>query len=109
MVGLSFESGFRLFVVETLIECIAGIKFRVCATGNDLPAIENEDSVGVLNRTEAVGDDEYRAPFGELLECRLNLVLALGVKRGGRLVQDNDGCVLEEGTSDGNTLALPAG
>ncbi len=83
---LIFESGFRLFVVETPIECIAGIKFRVCATGNDLSAIENEDSVGMLNRTEAVGDDQYRAPFGELLERRLDLVLAHGVKRGGGLV-----------------------
>ena len=35
MVLLIFESSFRLFVVETLIECIVGIKFRVRATGND--------------------------------------------------------------------------
>ena len=83
---LIFESGFRLFVVEIPIECITGIQFRVCATGNDLSAIENEDSVGVLNRAKAVGDDQYRAPFGELLECRLDLVLAHSVKRGGGLV-----------------------
>ena len=86
MVGLSFESGFRLFVVKTLIKCIAGIKFLVSTTGNDMSAIENEDSVGVLNRTEAVSDDQYRAPFGEFLKCRLDLVLALGIKRGGGLV-----------------------
>ena len=43
MVGLSFESGFRLFVVETLIECIAGIKFRVCATGS-LNGLVGEDT-----------------------------------------------------------------
>ena len=79
MVLLIFESSFRLFVVETLIECIVGIKFRVRATGNDLPAIENEDSVGMLNRTEAVGDNHYRASLGELLERRLDLVLANGV------------------------------
>ena len=54
MVGLSFESGFRLFVVETLIECIAGIKFRVCATGNDLPA---ETSILGINLSGFVSKD----------------------------------------------------
>jgi hypothetical protein len=54
MVDLSFESGFRLFVVETLIEYIAGINFRVCATGNDLP-FGNEYARSSLNGL--VGED----------------------------------------------------
>ena len=33
----------------------------------------------MLNRTEAVGDNHYRASLGELLERRLDLVLANGV------------------------------
>ena len=86
MALLIFEGGFRLFVVETFIKRIVGIKFRVRATGNDLPTIENEDSIGMLNCAEAVSDNHYRASFGELLERRLDLVLAHGVKRGCGLV-----------------------
>src|SRR3989344_9046371 len=41
-------------------------------------------------------------------ERRLDVCLALGVERGGCLVEDEDGCVLQDGSGNRDPLALPA-
>ena len=58
---------------------------------------------------EAVGDDEGRPALHQVGEGLLHQPLGLGVERGGGLVEDEDGRVLEQGARDGDALPLPAG
>jgi hypothetical protein len=56
-----------------------------------------------------VGDDEGGAALHDLLQRQLQLLLGGGVEGGGRLVEDEDGRVLEERAGDGEALPLAAG
>src|SRR3546814_3958942 len=58
---------------------------------------------------EAVGDDEGGAPADQLSQRLLNMALRLAVEGGGRLVEQQDGGVLQHGAGDGDALALTAG
>ena len=75
----------------------------------DAGLVHHHDAVRVLDRREAVGDDEGRPSDREFGERSLDRPLGLGVERARRLVQDEDGRVLEEHPRDRHALLLPAG
>ena len=54
-------------------------------------------------------DDEGGAPLHHRLQRRLHIALGLRIQGGGGLVQYQYGRVLQEGTGDGEALALAAG
>ena len=56
-----------------------------------------------------MGDDERRAVQHQIAERLLHQPLRLGVERRGRLVENEDGRVLEQRPGDGQPLPLPAG
>ena len=66
------------------------------------------DLVGAADGGEAVGDDEGGAAFAQMAESLLHGSFGLRVERRGRLVQQEDGRVLEEGARYGDALALAA-
>src|SRR5690606_4512087 len=74
-----------------------------------LPALDAEDDVAVPDRIGAVGDEERRPSFHEDVEGLDDLVFGLDVDGAGRLVEDEDRRVLEEGAGEGDALALAAG
>ena len=78
------------------------------ATGDDFAFVEDEDAVGVLNRAEAVCDDQHDAALGELFDGELNVVLALGVECRSRFIEHDDRCVFEDGASKERLLDLLA-
>ena len=76
----------------------------------DDPAVgQDHDPVHRLDRAQAVGDDDRRAPLHRLGQSRLDVHLALTVQRRGGLVEDQQVGVLEHGPGDRDPLALPAG
>src|SRR5690606_1976664 len=75
---------------------------------DDAAPVEDEDAVGAADGREAVGDDERGAPLRQPVERLLHGPLALGVERARRLVEEEDGGVLQDGPRDGDPLALPA-
>ena len=56
-----------------------------------------------------MGDDHGGASLHQPLQGVLNLALVFRVERGGRLVEQEDRRVLQEGAGDGDPLALAAG
>src|SRR5208337_4781333 len=56
----------------------------------------------------AVGDDQRGAALHQRLERALHQRLALGVERRGRLVEQQDWRVFQDGARDGDALALAA-
>src|SRR5438876_4002894 len=56
-----------------------------------------------------MGDQQRGAPLQETSNSFLNLVLGGAVNRAGRIIQDQNMRVGEQGTCNGNALALSAG
>ena len=83
-------------------------QFAVGALLDDLSVVHDQDTVGILDGGETMGDHQGRAVRHQLLQGGLDMALGLGVECGGRLVQDQDRGVLEHGTGNRETLALPA-
>ena len=77
------------------------------AFGNAAVA-QNEDAVGRHDGRESMRDDKGRAAFGQARQRLLDLFLVLGIERGGRFVQDEDGSVLQQRARDCDALALTA-
>ncbi len=76
---------------------------------DDLPMLHDEDSIGIDDGAEAVGDDETRAVFQQFLERLLNDELAIRINRGGGLVEDENGGISQDRAGEGDQLALPNG
>lgn len=75
---------------------------------HDAAGINHIDAVGMEHRGKTMGDDEARAPDHQIVERRLHDLFALRIKCGGRLVEDEDARILQDGACDGNALALTA-
>lgn len=76
----------------------------------DNPAlIYDENAVGFQHRCQAMGDDERRAAVHQTVKRLLHQRLAFGVERGGCLVKQQHGRVLQDGAGNGDALALAAG
>ena len=68
--------------------------------------IDVEDLVRVLDRRQAVRDDEARAPLEQMLQAGLQRLLGARVDVARRLVQDQDTRVGEQHAREGDELAL---
>ena len=64
---------------------------------------------GIEHRRQPVGDDERGAAARQPVEGAADRRLALGVERRGRLVEQEDGRVAQDGAGDRQPLALAAG
>src|SRR5215212_1069482 len=73
----------------------------------DYPAaLQHQDEIRAGHGVEIVGNDQGRLPGHEAIQGFLDLRLALDVQTRHRLVQDQDGCVPNDGTRDGDPLSL---
>jgi hypothetical protein len=81
----------------------------VIAVLDEPAALDGDDAVGAAHRREAVRDDEDGAALRDPAHILLDDALTLVIERAGRLVEDEDARVGDEGAGDGDALALPAG
>ena len=65
--------------------------------------------VAHLYRSQPVSHDEYGLATAEVFNGPVNLHLILRVGGGGRLVQNEDGGILQNGAGNGDALTLPTG
>jgi hypothetical protein len=80
----------------------------VLAALHDAPLIHHQDQVGIHDALDAVGDDEGGAVFHQVLQRFADLGFGFGVDRGGRVIQDQDARVFEQGAGNRHALLLPA-
>lgn len=64
-----------LGLVEAVVRALGGEQLRVRAVLDDLAVIDVEDLVRVLDRRQAVRDDEARAPLEQMLQAGLQHLL----------------------------------
>ena len=74
----------------------------------DNPAfIHHDDAVSLANGCQAVGDDDRGAAFHQMLKRILDQLLAFCVESAGRLVEQKDRGIAQQGAGDGDALPLP--
>ena len=56
-----------------------------------------------------MGDRDRRAPFHQPVQRLLDLLLGFGIHRAGRLIEDQDLRVVQDGAGDADALAFAAG
>ena len=96
-------------VDEFLVFAGDGGKRLVRALLHDLPVVNDENLIRLLDRCQPVcdGDDGFAAH--QRRERLLDQMFVFGVDAGGGFVQDDDRRVLEDGTGNGDALPLTAG
>jgi len=111
--GLVVLLAVRLLLGRQLVELALladGQQLIVCALLDDPAPLDEGDLVGAHDRREPVRDGDRReaALLHDVVERRLHDLLARVVERAGRLVEQHDARLLDDGTRDGDTLLLPA-
>src|ERR1700744_3474322 len=76
---------------------------------DDVTVVENDDLVRVADGGQPVRDGDRGPAFGKGVERLLHGPFGLGVEGAGRLVQDQDARVPEQGPGDRDPLLLAAG
>ena len=76
---------------------------------HDRALFDHVDHVGLGNGVQPVGDHQCGAAFDQFAHGVLDETLRLGVERCGRLVQQDDGRIADQGPGDSDALALAAG
>ena len=70
--------------------------------------LHHQDAVEAAHRGQPVRDGDDGAAVHEAAERFADQLLRFAVERGGRLVEQQQRGVLQEGAGDGDALALPA-
>src|ERR1700722_517268 len=76
---------------------------------DDRAAVEDQDLIGVAYRGKPMGDRDGGPPMGEAVEGFEDDSLGPRVDAGGRLVEDEDGRVAQEGSGHTDALTLASG
>src|SRR5450759_3886007 len=94
---------------QAAVQAVLADQLFVGAHFGNLHAFQHHNQVGIADGRKAVGNDNGGAPHHQALQGLLDEQFSLRIHRGGGLVQDQDGGVLEHGAGDGQALLLPAG
>ncbi len=81
----------------------------VLAMLHNAPVIDDQNLIGMAHGFQPVGDHDDGLIPSECLDSFLQSVIILGVDVCRCLVQNDDMCVLQHGTRNGNTLFFTAG
>jgi len=90
------------------VHASGGDELVVRAALHHAAGVEHRDHVGLADRGQAVRHDDGRPPHGRPVQRVLHRALRLRVQRAGRLVQEQDPGVPDEGAGEGDALLLPA-
>src|SRR3546814_13591443 len=83
-------------------------QFVMRAALDDAPLVERQNAVALADCGEAVRDDQHGAAGGDRLQLALDDLLALGIERRRRLVENQDERIGNQRAGDGEALALAA-
>ena len=73
---------------------------------DDMTELQHHNNVCVLNRGQAVRDNEHRTSVHETVHAGLHDGLRAGINRAGRLIEDHNRWIGNSRTRDGKQLAL---
>lgn len=98
----------KLQICQASVKPIRSGEFCVRAALNHLAFVQHNDLVGTTHRGQSMGNHDHRAAHHQPFQRVLHQMLALGIKGAGSLIKQQDGRILQHGTSNGDPLALTA-
>ena len=93
--------------VQRRVEAAPRQQLLVRALLDDAPMLEHHDQIGIADGRQPVGDDERSSVDQKAAKRNLDAALGADVDGRGRLVEDEDARVGEEGPGKGDELPLP--
>ena len=81
----------------------------MCSLFCDLAVFQDADAVCIHHGRQSVGDHDHGLAFGKSGECFLHFGFIIGIGKSGRLVKDQDRCVFQHCSGNGQALCLTAG
>ena len=86
----SSRLSFELTVVHFGVKTARRQQIDVIALFDNVPIVQYEDEIGILDRGKPVRDDKTRPAFHQRIHCLLDQDLRAGVNGAGRLVENQD-------------------
>ena len=83
--------------MELAVEAAERHQLVVSPVLHELAVVQHEDHVSIPDRRETVGDHDRRPADHQFVQGIQDHALGLGVDRRGRLVEDQDRRILDEG------------
>src|ERR1043165_2336744 len=108
-VQLVADEAARLVAPELGVDSVAAQQGGMAAAFRDAAVLEDDQPVHAGDGREAVGDRDHRLALHQVEQLPLDRGLDLRVERRGRLVEHEDGRVLEDHAGEGDALPLSAG
>src|SRR5947209_10912432 len=99
----------ELALVEVGVEAAGGDELGVGAALGDAAVVEDDDEVRVLDRRDAVGDQEHRPAFEDLPQVAQDQLLGLGVDGRETVVEQQEARLAQQRAGEGHPLLLAAG
>ena len=79
------------------------------AVFNDLAVFQDHDPVKACHGGKTVGDHDRSASLHQILQGRLDQLLAFGIQRTGGFIQDQNRSAGQNGAGNGDPLTLTSG
>src|SRR5438034_2836695 len=98
-----------LQLVQTVVDAALSEKFLMSALLAQAALVENQDSVRILNRAEAMGDHQGGTARQQLVERLANQQLSFRIHAGCGLIENQKTRVVRECTREIDQLTLPDG
>ena len=98
-----------LFAHQPVIQAALAHQFGMAAGLDHAALVQHQAAVGADHAGQPVRQDQRAAAFHQPVQRLLDQRFVLGVDRGQRLVQDQDGRVAQQRAGDRQALALAAG
>lgn len=87
---LLYRHAFGVIFIQFFIITAAGQEFAVSPLFDDLALIDDEEKIGVTNGRQAMGDDDARPAFQQLVHGFLDFDFGAGIDVGRRFIEDQD-------------------
>src|SRR5688572_28121920 len=102
--GLLFH---ELALIEVVVQAAQLEQIVMSPTFDDAAFLHDADLIGVLDGTQAMGDDDRGATMQQALQRFLNQTFGEGIDTGGGFIQNQDARISQRCPRDGNQLPLP--
>ena len=92
--------------IQAMIKAALRQERRVCATLDDPALIDYQYLMRIPDSAQAMRNDKTGAPLHQLQQCFLNVLFGARIDVAGGLIQDQYIRVSQDGTRNGQELAL---
>ena len=97
----------ELGIIQASIDPADPHEFLMVTLFDDGAMLHHNDAIDVMERRQAMRNDEGRSPLRQIVQSFANLHLGFRIDIGRRFIEDHDGWILQQHTRNRHPLFLP--